>query len=178
MAVIFEQLASWGIPNNTTANYDKIRENTTVLTDLQSISLCTDSDEHVFETCYSLSGQGHSFILDTASRQPLKFRGIATLPLFNGHGDAVHIYFLVQKRDFTLLGVRAMHKLGISISCWKVKEEPKHPKPVPPSTHNCDIEQDSAKIIPHAYSLSRHDVMIPPCKTSHKVLMQPLLVSR
>ncbi len=72
---------------------------------------------------------------------------------------------------------RKQYKLEITISFRKVKEEAKHSEPVPPSTDNCHIQQDSAKTIPHAYSLSRHVVMIPPCKASHTLRMQPLPVS-
>ncbi len=44
---------------------DAADQNKSLLTDFQSISLCTNSDEHVFETCKSLSGQKHSFVLDS-----------------------------------------------------------------------------------------------------------------
>ncbi len=83
--------------------------------------------------------------------------------MINASGEAVQCDFLVQERGFTLLGVRAMRKLGIIISFRKVKEEPKHPEPVPPSTYNYDIQQDSAKTIPRVSSLSSHAMKIPPC---------------
>ncbi len=65
-----------------------------------------------------------------------------------------------------------MRKLGITISFRKVKEEPMHPEPISPSTHHYE-NQDSANF-PHSNSLSRHAVMIPPCKTSHTFLMNSL----
>ncbi len=65
-----------------------------------------------------------------------------------------------------------MRKLGIPISFRKVKEEPKHPEPISPSTPNYE-NQDSAKF-PRSNSLSRHAVMAPPCKTSHTFFMSSL----
>ncbi len=59
-----------------------------------------------------------------------------------------------------------------------VKEEPKQPETVSPSTYDYENQQDSAKTILRASSLSRHDVMSPPCKTSHTFRMQPLHISR
>ncbi len=76
------------------------------------------------------------------------------------------------KKGFTLLGVRAMRKLGKTISFRKVKEEPKHPEPIFLSAYRYD-NQDSAKF-PRSNSLSRHAVKIPPCKTSHTFLMNSL----
>ncbi len=58
-----------------------------------------------------------------------------------------------------------MRKLGITISFRKIKEEPKHPEPIFTSAYYYD-NQDSAKF-PRSNSLSRHAVMVPPCKTSH-----------
>ncbi len=143
---------------------DATDQNNSLQTDVQSIAQCNDTGEHVFEICKSLSGQEHSFSLDTASRhalitkadllnfypnaklqptkekviganlQPLQFLGMTTIPIIYGSGVAVHCDFLVQKRGFILLGVRAMRKLGITISFRKVKEEPKHPEPVPTSS--------------------------------------------
>ncbi len=142
---------------------DATDQNNSVLIDFHSIALCTDSDEHVFETCKSLSGQGYSFIVDTASRhvlithadllklypnaklkptketvicanmQPLQFLDGTTIPIINGHGNAVHCEFLVQKRGVMLLGILAMPRLGKTSSFRKVKEEPKHSEPGPPS---------------------------------------------
>ncbi len=59
-----------GIKQNQSATMltDATDQYNSLLRDFQSISLCTDSDEHVFERCKSLSGQNHSFILDSASR--------------------------------------------------------------------------------------------------------------
>ncbi len=146
--------------------------------------------------------QNNSFILDSASRhalitqadllkfyptanirltkekviganlQPLQFIGMTTIPIINGSGDAVQCDFLVQKKGFTLLGVRAMRKLGITISFRKVKEEPKYPEPIFPSAYRYD-NQDSAKF-PRSNSLSRHAVMVPPCNTSHTFFMSSL----
>ncbi len=106
-----------------------------------------------FETYKSLSGQEHSFILDSASRhdliaqtdflkfypsakiqpkkkkaiganrQPLQFLGTTTIYISSASDEAVHCYFLVQERGFTLLGVRAMHKLGATFSLFTVEEE-------------------------------------------------------
>ncbi len=72
---------------------------------------------------------------------------------------------------------RKHYKRGITISFRKVKEEAKHSESVPPSTYNCDNQQDSAKTIPPAYSLSRHAVMIRLYNASHTLRMQPLPVS-
>ncbi len=79
---------------------------------------------------------------------------------------------LCRKRGFTLLGVRAMRKLGITISFRKVKEEPKHPEPIFPSAYRYD-NQDSSKF-PRSNSLSCHAVMVPSCKTSHAFFMSSL----
>ncbi len=114
-----------------------------------------------FETCKSLCGQEHSFILDSASRhdliaqtdflkfypsakiqptkekviganlQPLQFLGTITISIISASCEAVHCYFLVQgfpctivqEKDFTLLGVRAMRKLGATFSLFTVVEE-------------------------------------------------------
>ncbi len=65
-----------------------------------------------------------------------------------------------------------MRKLGITISFRKVKGEPMHPEPISPSTPHYE-NQDSAKF-PRSNFLSRHAVMIPPCKTSHRFLMSSL----
>ncbi len=122
--------------NSANVLTDSTEQNNSLLTDFQSIALCTDSDAHVFKTCKSLYRQWHSFILDTASRhalithadllkrtkekvldaslQPVQFLGMTTNPIINGHGNAVHCDFLVQTRGFTLLGVQAMLRLGIS----------------------------------------------------------------
>ncbi len=45
------------------------------------------------------------------------------------------------------------YKLGITISFRKVKEEAKHSEPVPPSTYNCDIQQDNSSCL----------LPVPPC---------------
>ncbi len=63
-----------------------------------------------------------------------------------------------------------MRKLGITISFRKAKEEPNHPEPISPSVYRYD-NQDSAKF---PRSLSRHAVMVPPCKTSHTFFMSSL----
>ncbi len=63
---------------------------------------------------------------------------------------------LVQKRGFTLLGVRAMRKLGITISFRMVKEKSMHPEPISPSTYHYE-NQDSAKF-PRSNFQSRHVV--------------------
>ncbi len=47
-----------------------------------------------------------------------------------------------------------------------------HPEPISSSTPHYE-NQDSAKF-PRSYFLSRHAVMIPPCKASHTFLMSSL----
>ncbi len=169
--------------NSASLLTDVTDQNNSVLTDFQSAARCTDFDEHVVETCKSLSSQWHSFILDTVSRyalithadvlkfyqnakfqptkekviganlQPLQFLGMTTIPITNGYGDAVHCDFLVQKRGFTFLGVRAMRRLGLTISLRKVKEEPNNSEPVPPAStitiSNKTVRRQFLMLIPY-----------------------------
>ncbi len=84
VAVTFEQLANSKCYNcyklgrkskvckkSATMLTDTTDQDNPRLTDFQSTVLCTDSDEHVFETCKPLSFQTHSFILDIASKRGL-----------------------------------------------------------------------------------------------------------
>ncbi len=72
----FKQLETVSVPNSRNSKHTDM-----LFLWWQSPALCIDSDEHVFETRNSLSGQGHSFILDTASRHPL-----------NTHADLLKFY--------------------------------------------------------------------------------------
>ncbi len=50
---------------------DSTDQKNCLLTDIQSLALCTNADEYVLETFKSLSGQTPSFMLDSARRHAL-----------------------------------------------------------------------------------------------------------
>ncbi len=77
---------------------------------------CSYYASRLAEILPQCENSAHEWNVIGANPQPLEFIGMTTIPIINASDEVVHTDFLVQKRGFTLLGVRAMRKLGITIS--------------------------------------------------------------
>ncbi len=60
--------------------------------------------------------------------QRLEVIGMTTIPIINASGEVVHCKFLVQKRGFTVPGIRTMRELGVTISLIMDEAEVQLPK--------------------------------------------------
>ncbi len=100
------------------------------------------------------------------------------IPIISTGGESVHCDLLKQEISSTLLEVRAMLKVGFTISLPSVKEETKHSESVFLSSYNYQIEHHSAKTVPHAFFVYHYATIKPTSKTPHTQLMQLLPVSR
>ncbi len=139
----------------------RVDQKKSLLTDFLSISLCTDSDEHVFETCESLFGQTHSFILDSASRHVLITQ--ADLLKFHQGETSAHEW----KRNWCKPSATRIywhdHHSYNKCMRWSCSHR------LPCAEKRLQASRSSS----NAQTGDNHAAMIAPCKTSHTFKQVP-----